>query len=103
MLTKSSNIEAEKAELLGRLEALAEASGDPDLLRASRAVRQYSPGRPAIDDTLALEEVQWLVESGKAKTVNQALTRVAQSIAGYQNIRSVAERLRQKMKNTSGK
>lgn len=88
-------------------EALAEIhrqTGVNSYARAARAIFQDSAaGRPAIDDRAALEEAQWLFESRRAPTLNCALLRVARAICGASSPRSVAERLRRKLKNSSTK
>jgi len=94
-------------EIADWLEQLGTATGDRQFARAARTLRQgTSPGRPLINDDQALSEAQWLLETGKAKTLNGALERVSRSVGGYAKPRSVVERLRRKIrqrKNSSTK
>lgn len=95
----------ELAELLDterRLLADAKRTGNPAYERAARALTQQSPGRPSFDDRRALAEVRELVERGT--TTNRALTMVVATLrADGCNPKSVAERLRRKLKKSATK
>ncbi len=80
------------------LRCLAEQTGDPAFMRAANALHQQAPGRPSIDDAKLIEEAVWLFKQGKAKSINQALRKVARTVADQEGVRSVAERLRRKMR-----
>ncbi len=67
-------------------------------MRAANALHQQAPGRPSIDDAKLIEEAVWLFKQGKAKSINQALRKVARTVADQEGVRSVAERLRRKMR-----
>ena len=83
------------------LRLLADETGNGDFLRAANALHRQPAGRPSIDDVKLIEEALWLHRNGKAKTVNQALTKVAQTVAVDGGVKSVAERLRRKMHATA--
>ena len=88
------------------LERLADLTGDPAYLRAARALSQLPGGRPSIDDRLALEEVQAILDDGRTKTESAALLLVAKSICRGEDPKHVAERLRKKwvaLKKSSAK
>jgi hypothetical protein len=81
------------------LEKLAAASGNAAFARAARALfQQTSTGRPAINDRRAIEEAVALFREGNARSMNAAFRQVAAAVHGFSNVRSVAERLRQKWK-----
>ena len=85
------------SEIADELDALYLHSGDPCCERAARVLRQgTNPGRKAIDDNWALQEVDWLMDTGKVATLNRAFLQVAAAHEPLGNPRSVAERLRQK-------
>lgn len=86
------------ASLLAQIDRLADETGDPRLVRASRATRQLSPGRPSIDDRAAIAEAERLLATGKVRSKRAALLKVSRTIAVHGNVRSVYERLRLKMK-----
>lgn len=87
-------------DVAAALEDLATRTGEIAFERAARALYQSSPGRKAVDDRAALAEVRWLLETGEARSLNDALRMVAKSLRGSGNIRSVAERLRRKWLQT---
>jgi len=80
------------------LRDLAELSGEPAFLRAANALRQIPAGRPALNDTKLIEEAIWLFNQGRVKSMNQALQKVARTVADEEDVRAVAERLRRKMR-----
>ena len=84
-------------EIADELDELYLHTGDPCCERAARVLRQgTNPGRKEIDDNWALQEVEWLMETGKVATLNRAFLQVAAAHEPLGNPRSVAERLRQK-------
>ncbi|KFG71041.1 hypothetical protein [Microvirga sp. BSC39] len=88
-----------KSTLAGVLEDLCEPTGDRDFARAGRDLYQQPAGRPAVDDSKAIEEALFLFEQGEAPTLNNAFMRVAGRLVGYSDrrrMRSTAERLRKK-------
>lgn len=88
-----SEIEQRFAELMAEARTPSEALA---WRRAERAFfQQSSPGRPAIDDRAALDEVQALMQSGRTK--HAALTKVSRRVAGHGSSKAVYERLRRKL------
>ncbi|KQR77798.1 hypothetical protein ASG03_15615 [Rhizobium sp. Leaf341] len=79
------------------LRLLAHKTGNADFLRAANALHRQPAGRPSIDDAKLIGEALWLHRNGKAKTINQALMKVARTVADEGGVKSVAERLRRKM------
>lgn len=64
------------------LEGLAIVTGDKTYSRAARALEQLSPGRPSIDDRELLKQVERLLQSGRTRSVGDAVSRVARTEAG---------------------
>ncbi|PVE26435.1 hypothetical protein DC522_01340 [Microvirga sp. KLBC 81] len=90
-------------DLSEALQTLAKKTGDAACARAARAMNQQSPGRPAMNDTKAIEEALDLFEQGEARSLSQALYRVARRLNPYgdrKSWRSIAERLRRKYAKT---
>jgi len=79
------------------LRSLAKRTGEPAFMRAANALYQQPSGRPSINDHKLIEEARWLFEQGKAKSMNQALRKVAMTVVDEDGIKAVAERLRRKM------
>jgi hypothetical protein len=79
------------------LRSLSERTGNRAYLRAANAIFQQTGGRPAVDDRKLVEEARWLLSSGVAPNMHQAVLQVARTVCGSQSERSVAERLRRKM------
>jgi hypothetical protein len=76
-------------EIAAELEELYLHTGDPCCERAARTLRQgTNPGRPPIDDNLALQGVEWLMENGKFATLNRAFLQVAAAHEPDKNPRS---------------
>ena len=73
-----------------------ERTSNPVFQRAAHVLLSEPPGRPAIDDTVALTEALALIETGQAKSPRAAFMAVAKSISGPKHARSTAERLRRK-------
>jgi hypothetical protein len=87
-------------EMANALRSLAARMREPAFARAANALQQAGPGgsgRPAVDDRRLIEEAQWLLESGRARSLNDALTRVARTVNGSR-VRSTVERLRYKIR-----
>lgn len=84
------------ADLLAEIDRIADETGDPRLVRASRATRQMSPGRPAIDDAGALAEAKRLLQTGVVPTRRAACMKVAKTHGLHKKPHSFVERLRRK-------
>ncbi|MDR7146161.1 hypothetical protein [Rhizobium sp. BE258] len=90
---------AEALEVLDEmLRSLAAQTGEMAFVRAANALYQQPGGRPVINDEGLIEEARWLLQRGKAKSLNQALRKVAATVSDGDGIRSIAERLRRKMR-----
>ncbi|PZU18947.1 MAG: hypothetical protein DI589_22970 [Shinella sp.] len=78
---------------------LANETGEKAFERAARALSQdISPGRPSIDDTGALAEVESLLGTSKVHSLSHALEIVARAKAPIGKKRAFKERLRRKLK-----
>lgn len=77
---------------------IAELTGDAAYRRAAKVLTQLPPGRQAIDDRLALQDAQAMLDDGHAKSRRAALLMAAKAICRGKNPRHVAERLRRKWK-----
>jgi hypothetical protein len=86
------------SDLESVLHALARTSGSPQVLRAARTVAKPLGGRPAVDDTEALAELDWLRRTGNAKSLRQAAWLVARRVASGEPASRVADRLRRKLR-----
>jgi hypothetical protein len=80
------------------LRSLAVQTGEAAFERAANALYQQPSGRPSINDARLIEEARWLIQQGKAKSINQALHKVATTVADGNGVKSIAERLRRKMR-----
>lgn len=85
------------SEVAAELDRLAAQTGDPAYSKAARALLWDVPGRRPVNDDSAIEEAQWLMQSGAAKSLNAALRQVAKTRNSGASIRSVVERLRRKI------
>lgn len=85
------------------LRQLAEVTDDPRLKRAVRMLDKPVGGRPAVHDARLITDALHLIETGEAPNLNQALLRVARTVSGRQSEKSIAERLRRKIKNLPAK
>lgn len=84
--------------IAAELERLAVVTGDPAYRRAARSLcQQQSRGRPPIDDAAAIDEALALLESGGARSLNQALRFVARTMGTRGEVDGIAERLRRKI------
>jgi hypothetical protein len=88
------------------LERLAECSLNPSasaaFRRASRALFQQPAGRRPKNDRRLLQDARHLLEMGLAKSENDALAKVAGTIAtDHQSLKSIIERLRRKRRKCS--
>ena len=88
------------------LQRLSESSLPPDtraaFRRAVRALFQQSAGRRPTNDRRLLQDVEQLLSMGLAKSENDALVKVASTIAtDYQSLRTMVERLRRKRRKSS--
>lgn len=89
--------------IAGELEKLAMRTGDKSYARAARALLQAtSPGRKAIDDAVALAEVQDILKRRPSLSTNGAIMLVALARGGVSGQQSVARRLRRKWKHKTG-
>ena len=86
----------DRAVVAAELERLAGETGDAAFLRAAQSLFQQPPGRPAINDEAALREADFLIESGRARSMRDALMRVARARSMHGNLRSIYDRLRRK-------
>jgi hypothetical protein len=85
---------------------MADNSCDPNikaaLLRASRALFQQPGGRRPTNDRRLLQDAQHLLAMGLAKSENDALAKVAGTIAtDHQSLKTIIERLRRKRRKSS--
>jgi hypothetical protein len=81
-------------------ERLAADTGDAAWLRAALALkRPKQPGRHSIDDTASLDEMAWLIENHKARSIEQAAGLVAATLPGEQSAAAARERLARKFRN----
>lgn len=88
------------------LQRMADNACDPNikaaLLRASRALFQQPGGRRPTNDRRRLQDAQHLLAMGLAKSENDALAKVAGTIAtDYQSLKTIIERLRRKRRKSS--
>ncbi|RWC17046.1 MAG: hypothetical protein EOS51_18120 [Mesorhizobium sp.] len=85
-------------EMIATLDDAAERTGDRCYVRARNALAASAPGRPKLDDRLSIQEAKWLLETGQVSNLNQALLMVAKTENSHRSTRSIAERLRRKIK-----
>lgn len=88
------------------LQRLSESSLPPDtraaFRRALRALFQQSAGRRPTNDRRLLQDAEHLLAMGLAKSENDALAKVAGTIAtDYQSLKTTIERLRRKRRKSS--
>jgi hypothetical protein len=89
-----------KREIAAVFERLAADTGDAAWLRAALALtRPKQKGRQSIDDSAALDEMAWLRENGKARSVEQAAGLVAATLTGEHSVTSARDRLARKYRN----
>ena len=88
---------ASAGEVADALDQLAARSGEEAFARAARVLRRGPGGRPARNDAAAVQEVEHLLKTGAARTLNKALRRVAAATEPYGRRKSVVERLRRKV------
>lgn len=86
------------AEVAAWLDDLAARTGNPAYRRAGAALRQPTPGRTPIDDKRALVEVRHLLATGLARTEARACLMVARTLHPTGSAKSIAERLRRKLR-----
>jgi len=91
-LTVSLRVGDPIADLADALDALAAADGRPEIARAARSLRQTFAGPSSINDDRAINDAWEMFVSGQQRTLWNAQL----AVAG--NDRSVAERLRRKMR-----
>lgn len=86
-------IEQVAAFLIG----LGAATSDRRFLRAAAALQRSSWGRPSCDDDAQLDEMQWQLESERARSVEQAAGFVASANPkGEQSFEAARDRLARK-------
>ena len=86
-----------KREIAAVLERLAADTGDAAWLRAALALRPKR-GRRSIDDNASLDEAEWLMETGKARSFEDAAGIVAATLPGEQSFSAARERLADKLR-----
>lgn len=80
------------------LNHLATTLGDGRFRAAAAMLRGAKPGRPAIDDTKALELAESLIKTGVSPSVHKACTRAAKMLGTSLQVETTRDRLRKKLR-----